>query len=159
MEDFELFNVCSTEIWSVVISISSIICVYLAISNNVVLNVWGRRLLWYEYIKHVKKNALMLKMSRILKIDRSQNKKWPSHIIITVIRGHGLRYAAVKLSPHYFEKRRRSWDDAHEAGDDWLKQFYHNRIFCFVCILWTSQFLQQQYNNTIVCSFAVNEIH
>ena len=34
MEDFELFNVCSTEIWSVVISISSIICVYLAISNK-----------------------------------------------------------------------------------------------------------------------------
>ena len=34
-----MFNVCSTEIWSVVISISSIICVYLAISNNVVLNV------------------------------------------------------------------------------------------------------------------------
>ena len=159
MEDIELFNVCSTEIWSVVISISSIICVYLASSNNLLLNVWGRRLLWYEYIKHATKNALMLKMSRILKIDRSQNKKWPSHIIITVIRGHGLRYAAVKLSPHYFEKRRRSWDDAHEAGDDWLKQFYHNRIFCFVCILWTSQFLQQQYNNTIVCSFAVNEIH
>ena len=145
MEDFELFNVCSTEIWSVVISISSIICVYLAISNNVVLNVWGRRLLWYEFIKHATKNALMLKMSRILKIDRSQNKKWLSHIIITVIRGHGLRYAAVKLSPHYFEKRRRSWDDAYEAADDWLKQFYHNRIFCFVCILWTSQFLQQQY--------------
>ena len=159
MEDFEMFNVCSTEIWSVVISISSIICVYLAISNNVVLNVWGRRLLWYEYRKHAKKNALMLKMSRILKIDRSQNKKWLSHIIITVIRGHGLRYAAVKLSPHYFEKRRRSWNDAYEAGDDWLKQFYHNRIFCFVCILWTSQFLQQQYNNTIVYSFAVNEIH
>ena len=145
MEDFELFNVCSTEIWSVVISISSIICVYLAISNNVVLNVWGRRLLWHEYIKHATKNALMLKMSRILKIDRSQNNKWFSHIIITVIRGHGLRYAAVKLSPHYFEKRRRSWDDAYEAADDWLKQFYHNRIFCFVCILWTSQFLQQQY--------------
>ena len=52
------------------------------------------------------------------KIDQSQNKKWLSHIIITVIRGHGLRYAALKLSPHYFEKRRRSWDDAHEAGDD-----------------------------------------
>ena len=34
MEDFELFNVCSTEIWSVVISISSIICVYLAISSK-----------------------------------------------------------------------------------------------------------------------------
>ena len=34
MEDCELFNVCSTEIWSVVISISSIICVYLAISNK-----------------------------------------------------------------------------------------------------------------------------
>ena len=34
MEDCELFNVSSTEIWSVVISISSIICVYLAISNK-----------------------------------------------------------------------------------------------------------------------------
>ena len=34
MEDCELFNVCSTEIWSVVISISSIICVYLAMSNK-----------------------------------------------------------------------------------------------------------------------------
>ena len=34
MEDCELFNVCSTEIRSVVISISSIICVYLAISNK-----------------------------------------------------------------------------------------------------------------------------
>ena len=34
MEDCELFNVWSTEIWSVVISISSIICVYLAISNK-----------------------------------------------------------------------------------------------------------------------------
>ena len=31
MEDCELFNVCSTEIRSVVISISSITCVYLAI--------------------------------------------------------------------------------------------------------------------------------
>ena len=30
----ELLNVCSAEIWSVVISISSIICVYLAISNK-----------------------------------------------------------------------------------------------------------------------------
>ena len=34
MEDFELFNVCSTEIWSVVISISSIICLYLSNSNK-----------------------------------------------------------------------------------------------------------------------------
>ena len=35
MEDCDLFNVCSTEIRSVVISISSIICVYLlAISNK-----------------------------------------------------------------------------------------------------------------------------
>ena len=34
MEDCELFNVCSTEISLVVISISSIICVYLAISNK-----------------------------------------------------------------------------------------------------------------------------
>ena len=34
MEDCELFNVCSTEITSVVINISSIICVYLAISNK-----------------------------------------------------------------------------------------------------------------------------
>ena len=34
MEDCELFNVSSTEIWSVVISISSIICVYLAISSK-----------------------------------------------------------------------------------------------------------------------------
>ena len=34
MEDCELFNVCSTEIRSVAISISSIICVYLAISNE-----------------------------------------------------------------------------------------------------------------------------
>ena len=147
MEDCELFNVCSTEISLVVISISSIIinvCTWRLVTK-VVLNVWGRRLLWYEYIKHATKNALMLKMSRILKIDRSQNKKWLSHTVITVIRGHRLRYAAVKLSPHYFEKRRRSWDDAYEAADDWLKQFYHNRIFCFVCILWTSQFLQQRY--------------
>ena len=30
----KLFNVCSTEIRSVVIGISSIICVYLAISSN-----------------------------------------------------------------------------------------------------------------------------
>ena len=34
MKDCELFNVGSTEIWSVVISISSIICVYLAMSNK-----------------------------------------------------------------------------------------------------------------------------
>ena len=34
MEDSDLFNVCSTEIRSVVISISSIICAYLAISNK-----------------------------------------------------------------------------------------------------------------------------
>ena len=34
MEDWELFNVCSTEIWLVVISISGIICVYLVISNK-----------------------------------------------------------------------------------------------------------------------------
>ena len=34
MEDCELLNVCSTEIRSVVISISSIIWVYLAISNK-----------------------------------------------------------------------------------------------------------------------------
>ena len=34
MEDYELFNVCSAEIRLVVISISSIIGVYLAISNK-----------------------------------------------------------------------------------------------------------------------------
>ena len=34
MEDCELFNVCSIEIRSVVIDISSIICVYLTISNK-----------------------------------------------------------------------------------------------------------------------------
>ena len=34
MEDCELFNVCCTEIRSEVISISSIISVYLAISNK-----------------------------------------------------------------------------------------------------------------------------
>ena len=34
MKDCELFNVASTEIWSLVISISSIICVYLAMSNK-----------------------------------------------------------------------------------------------------------------------------
>ena len=34
MKDCELFNVRFTEIISVVISISSIICVYLAISNK-----------------------------------------------------------------------------------------------------------------------------
>ena len=34
MENCELFNVFSTEIRSVVINISSIICVYLAISNK-----------------------------------------------------------------------------------------------------------------------------
>ena len=34
MEDCELFNVSSTEIRSAVISISSIICVYLAISSK-----------------------------------------------------------------------------------------------------------------------------
>ena len=34
MKDSEVFNVCFTEIMSVVISISSIICVYLAISNK-----------------------------------------------------------------------------------------------------------------------------
>ena len=34
MKDCEVFNVCFTEIMSVVISISSIICVYLAISNK-----------------------------------------------------------------------------------------------------------------------------
>ena len=33
MEDCELFNVCFTEIGSVIISISSIICVYRAISS------------------------------------------------------------------------------------------------------------------------------
>ena len=34
MKDCELFNVCSTEIRSVGISISSIICVYFVINNN-----------------------------------------------------------------------------------------------------------------------------
>ena len=34
MEDCELFNVCSTEMRSVVVSISSIIGVYLVISNK-----------------------------------------------------------------------------------------------------------------------------
>ena len=34
MKDCELFNVGSTEIWSVVISTSNIMCVYLAISNK-----------------------------------------------------------------------------------------------------------------------------
>ena len=34
MEDCELFNVCSTEMKSVVISISRITCVHLAISNK-----------------------------------------------------------------------------------------------------------------------------
>ena len=34
MEDCELLNVCSTGIWSVVISISSIICVYVEFSNK-----------------------------------------------------------------------------------------------------------------------------
>ena len=34
VKDCELFNVGSTEIWSLVISISSIICVYLAMSNK-----------------------------------------------------------------------------------------------------------------------------
>ena len=34
MEDCELFNICCTEIRSVLISISSIICVYLVISNK-----------------------------------------------------------------------------------------------------------------------------
>ena len=34
MEDCELFNVCSSEMWSVVISISSIKCVYLAITKG-----------------------------------------------------------------------------------------------------------------------------
>ena len=41
MEDCELFNVCSTEIWSVVISISSVISVYLTISNMNDANVFG----------------------------------------------------------------------------------------------------------------------
>ena len=34
MKDCELFNVGSSEIWSVVISISRIICVYLTMSNK-----------------------------------------------------------------------------------------------------------------------------
>ena len=34
MDDCKLFNVCSTEIRSIGISISTIICVYLAISNK-----------------------------------------------------------------------------------------------------------------------------
>ena len=34
MEDCELFNACSTEMKSVVISISRITCVHLAISNK-----------------------------------------------------------------------------------------------------------------------------
>ena len=34
MKDCQLFNVGSSEIWSVVISISRIICVYLAMSNK-----------------------------------------------------------------------------------------------------------------------------
>ena len=47
MEDCELFNVCSTEIRSVVISISSIICVYLAISNK-------------GGVKHIRKEVIMI---------------------------------------------------------------------------------------------------
>ena len=47
MEDCELFNVCSTEIWSVVISISSIICVYLAISNK-------------DCVKRMRKEVIMI---------------------------------------------------------------------------------------------------
>ena len=47
MEDCELLNVFSTEIWSVVISFSSIICVYLAISNK-------------DGVKSIRKEVIMI---------------------------------------------------------------------------------------------------
>ena len=47
MEDCELFTVCSTEIWSVVISISSIKCVNLAISKK-------------GGVKHMRKEVIMI---------------------------------------------------------------------------------------------------
>ena len=58
MEDCELFNVCSTEMKSVVISISSIIvCVYLTISNK------GGR------VKRMKKEVI------IIRLHKTRNKE------------------------------------------------------------------------------------
>ena len=68
MEDCELFIICSTEMWSVVISISSIKCVYLAITKGGVKRM-RKKVIMVRVNKTRTKNALiMLELSRILRV-------------------------------------------------------------------------------------------
>ena len=61
MEDCELFNVCSTEMWSVVISISSIKCVYLAINKG--------------GVKRMRKKVIMVRVHKTRNKERINNVK------------------------------------------------------------------------------------
>ena len=61
MEDCELFNVCSTEMWSVVISISSIKCVYLAITKG--------------GVKRTRKKVIMVRVHKTRNKERINNVK------------------------------------------------------------------------------------
>ena len=59
MEDCELFNVCSTEMWSVVISISSIKRVYLAITKG--------------GVKRMRKKVIMVRVNKTRNKERINN--------------------------------------------------------------------------------------
>ena len=61
MEDCELFNVCSTEMWSVVISISSIKCVYLVITKG--------------GVKRMRKKVIMVRVHKTRNKERINNVK------------------------------------------------------------------------------------
>ena len=61
MEDCELFNVCSTEVRSVVNSISSIICVYLAITKG--------------GVKRMRKKVIMVRVHKTRNKERINNVK------------------------------------------------------------------------------------
>ena len=61
MEDCELFIVCSTEMWSVVISISSIKCVYLAITKG--------------GVKRMRKKVIMVRVHKTRNKERINNVK------------------------------------------------------------------------------------
>ena len=63
MEDCELFNVCSTEMWSVVISISSIKCVYLAITKGGV------------HVKSMRKKVIMVRVNKTRNKEHINNVK------------------------------------------------------------------------------------
>ena len=61
MEDCELFNVCSKEMWSVVISISSFKCVHLAITKG--------------GVKRMRKEVIMVRVHKTRNKERINNVK------------------------------------------------------------------------------------